>query len=98
MRKFHVGTIEEVVAKRFDLNRVWIWVYYSPLEEDEGNQPRISRELLVKASGFIIMCLKVSSLVKRALKWCVFSRGCLVPPIAQIKINLSNYLSQSLSR
>lgn len=27
------------------------WVYYSPLEEDEGNRPRVSIELLVKASG-----------------------------------------------
>jgi hypothetical protein len=55
------------------------WVYYSPLEEDEGNQPRISRELLVKASGFIIMCLKVSSLVEKGFEMVCLQSGVSCP-------------------
>lgn len=54
-------------------------VYYSPLEENEGNQPRISIELPMKASEFIITCLKVSSLVEKGFEMVSLQSGVSCP-------------------
>jgi hypothetical protein len=64
------------------------WVYYSPLEEGEGNRSRIGREMHAKAIGYIVMRLKVS-LIQKGIKMVCLQSAVSCPFIAQIKFNVA---------